>query len=183
MTSMSAFASAPLPQQHASLRSRHRCTPRAEYISTKGLDVDFSAPCAAGNFGRVYFGRYEAPVDMEVVVKCPVGGELARALYDMELYTNQKLARAHSEQSRYARYLGQIVLPGGATGGGGDARVGLVWQREGDGDTLERYLSSARIGQLATTLGVNGYGNPLRRKLTAAVLRELLTCLQQLQRA
>lgn len=174
------FSFAPaLPARARCAPSRH--TPRAEYITTKGLEVDFGAPSASGNFGRVYFGRYTAPIDMDVVVKCPLSGELARELYNMELYTNRKLARGHSEHSRYARYLGQIALPGGITDGG--AAVGLVWQREGAGDTLERYLSSARVGQLATALGVDAMARPLRRTLAKAVLRELLTCLRQLQDA
>lgn len=180
----SAFVCAPV--LHVSRSSQkssvtRRCSVvRAEYLTTEGLRVDFLRPQAAGNFGRVYFGRYVAPYDIEVVIKCPTEMELARSLYRMELYTNEKLARSKQTPARYARYLGQIVLPREAESAKGVARVGLVWQREGDA-TLETYLNSARVGKLAMALGRDAMGTPVRRSLCAGVLRELLLILRDLQ--
>ncbi len=154
-------------------KARYRAQTRySRYLSTEGLDVDFARPNSSGNFGRVYFGRY-TQYQLDVVVKCPEDTELARTLYEMEVYTNRKLARKHSTISRYPKFLGELREPT-------TQRVGLVWLRENEGETLERYLCGFRLVQLANMLGVDSGGVP-RRRLAAALLYELLTCVQQLQ--
>lgn len=173
-----AFATAPSirvsnTRRNTSTRRKGECVAQTRYLSTEGLDVDFERPNKAGNFGRVYFGRY-AQYQLDVVVKCPEDSELARTLYEMELYTNRKLARRYTALSRYPKFLGELLVDSKAR------QVGLVWLRENSGETLEEYLCDYRIGKLANLLQVDSGGVP-RRRLCAGLLYELLTCVKQLQ--
>lgn len=153
-------------------RSKARFRAQYRYLSTEGLEVDFARPNSSGNFGRVYFGRY-TQYQLDVVVKCPEDTDLARTLYEMEVYTNRKLARNYSTTSRYPKFLGELRESS-------TRRVGLVWLRENEGETLERYLCDFHVGKLAKMLGVDSSGIP-RRRFSAALLYELLICVRQLQ--
>lgn len=164
------FVRAPNSLNRFSVQRRPRRSVCALYISSDGLDVDFTRPSRTGNFGNVYFGRY-ANHELDVVVKCAQDSELARALYKMEAHCNARLAGSYSEESRYPQYYGQIKVPT-------SARVGMVWAREAT-ETLEDYLRPANINALACVLGVQDSGVP-RRRLAAALLYELLMCISQL---
>jgi len=108
-------------------------------------------------------------------VKCPASGVLARSLYDMELYTNRKLARGYSEFARYPKFLGELYEPV-------SKRVGLIWLREASADTLESYLNSFRVPKLAGILGDASQASGVpRRRLCGLLLVQLLGILEQLQ--
>lgn len=161
----------------------------AKYLSSSLLDVDFTQQVRSGNFGRVFFGFYtmeggdNQDVPIEVVVKCPVNSDIGRKLYDMERYTNFKLGGTKFSTSRFPNLLGEVIIPADVTLSPGLLRLGLVWERCGDGNTLEDYLSSGRIAELATALGTTSGASPLRRQLSAKILKELALIVQDLQKS
>lgn len=135
----------------------------------------------------VFFGEYIDPADPsslseQIVVKCPVESALGRQLYSMEKYTNQKLRQKQSESKRFPPFLGEVVISAESSLIAGLVRLGLVWKRVGNGDTLEDFLVSSRLGQLGGLLGAPSMAAPLRRELSAKVLAELALVLQDLQK-
>lgn len=174
-------AGPPLPTRILPPTRRPICS---QYLSADSLTIDFSVPTRTGNFGNVFFGRYDLAdaVSLDVVVKCPTDSDLARKLLDMERHTNEKLAQKQpSAGARFPRYLGRLIVPPDAAVAPGLARFGLVWMLEGAGETLEDYLAGGRAGALARLLGVNATGSPVRRALAASVLSELLSLLASLK--
>lgn len=162
----------------------------AKYLSPSSLDVDFTQQFRSGNFGTVFFGVYTLEggddnqgVPVEVVVKCPVNSDIGRKLYDMERYTNLKLRSSAFSTSRFPNLLGEVIIPSEVTISPGLVRLGLVWERCGDGNTMEDYLSSGRLPQLATMLGTTSGAAPLRRQLSAKILKELALIVQDLQKS
>lgn len=139
----------------------------------------------SGNFGAVFFGQYANPSGPEaatdVVIKCPVDSSLGRQLYGMEKHTNVKLKQKCDDKIRFPEYVGELIIPPELPVASGIARLGLVWRQAGSGDTLEQYLSSSRIGQLASLLGTVASGGSLRRELSATLLQELALMVQDLQ--
>lgn len=168
-------------------RRRARRSVCAQYLSPDAFNVDFTSPSKIGSFGRVFFGEYADISNGEtvaVVVKCPVQSEIARQLFEMEKYTNMKLRQKSKARARFPEYLGEVILPlpVGSNLTPGLIRMGLVWEQIGNGDTLEDYLKSSRVAQLASLLGTISSGIPLRRELSAKLLYELALVLQDLQR-
>lgn len=154
-------------------------------MSPDAFNIEFDFPSKTGNFGGVFFGEYANISNGEtaaVVVKCPVQSEIGRQLFQMEKYTNVKLQQKSKVRVRFPQYLGEVILPVGSNLTPGLIRMGLVWEQIGNGDTLEDYLRSSQVSQLASVLGTNSSGFPLRRELSAKVLYELALVLQDLQR-
>eukprot|EP00177_Eucheuma_denticulatum_P001784 GFKZ01003196.1.p1 GENE.GFKZ01003196.1~~GFKZ01003196.1.p1 ORF type:complete len:361 (+),score=48.99 GFKZ01003196.1:661-1743(+) len=158
----------------------------SQYLPWEALNVRFDAPSKSGNFGMVFFGEYSDPAAPsspaeQIVVKCPVESSLGRQLYAMEKYTNKKLRQKQSENKRFPPFLGEVVISADSSVIAGLVRLGLVWKRVGDGETLEDFLVSSRLGQLGSLLGAPSVAAPLRRELSAKVLAELALVLQDLQ--
>lgn len=180
-----AFAAGPSLPARPARRAQHPVC--AQYLPTEDLAIDFSVPTRTGNFGNVFFGRYDrvGVEALEVVVKCPTDSDLGRKLLDMERHTNEKLSQKSNgaDGARFPRYLGRLIVPPDAPVAPGLARVGLVWAFEGTGETLEDYLGGGRASALAGLLGTHAAESPLRRAFAAAVLSEMLALLGELQSA
>lgn len=159
----------------------------ARYISPTALDVDFASRFRSGSFGAVFLGHYNGADNLdeavdEVVVKCPVDSEMGRKLYDMERHTNMKLASKFSSSSRrFPNLVGEIIIPPTMPLSPGLARFGLVWERSTTDDTLEDFLTTSRVAELSALLGTAPTPTPLRRQLSATILRELVYIVQDLQ--
>lgn len=165
-------------------RAGHRRVICAQYLPPDSLNVAFDYPSKAGNFGYVFFGEYNdrnTGQTTEIVVKCPIETPIGRQLFNMEKHTNAKLRQKSSDKSRFAEYLGEIILPADVRLTPGLARMGLVWERVGGGETLEDYLSASRVPVLANILGTSASGFPLRRELGGRVLKELAVIVENLQ--
>lgn len=171
------------PASSLSPRRRHVC---AQYLAPEGINVRFDQMDKAGNFGGVFFGQYSDPGNpdkfMDVVVKCPIESDLGRQLYRMEKYTNAKLKQMSAKRVRFPPYLGEVIIPPGSPIASGLAPLGLVWRRVGNGDTLEDFLTTAKVSQLAGFLGVSSHESPLRRQLAAKIIFELALVLKDLQK-
>lgn len=160
----------------------------ARYISPTALEVNFANRFRSGSFGAVFLGRYNGTDNQlddsvdEVVVKCPVDSDMGRKLYDMERHTNVKLATKFSSASRrFPNLVGEIIIPPTMPLSPGLARFGLIWQRSTTDDTLEDYLSNSGVSRLATLLETIPSATPLRRQLSATILRELAYIVNDLQ--
>lgn len=175
----------PAPHLPTYRPQRHRTPICANYLLPAALQVDFSSVIRNGNFGAVFFGLYNDPNSQtsptQIVVKCPVQSTLGRELYTMEKYTNIKLQNNSPRPKRFAQYVGEVIIPPEQPVAAGLVRLGLVWRREGSGDTLESYLSSAKISQLASVLGTVAAPISLRRSLAARLIRELALMLKDIQ--
>lgn len=180
------FVRAPsLPRVHRRTKQSPICS---QYLPSEALNVGFDSAAKAGNFGRIFFGEYIDPTHLstatrDVVVKCPIASDIGRQLYTMEKYTNVKLRQNANDKSRFPEYLGEVIIPDGLGLTPDLIRLGLVWQRVGNGDTLEDYLTSPRLTQLAGLLGVFSSEMPLRRDLCAIILCELALILKDLQQS
>lgn len=173
----------PLPQLHRPTKQNIICS---QYLPPDALNVRFGNATKAGNFGQIFFGEYTDPADTsaevkDVVVKCPVASDIGRQLYAMEKYTNVKLRKKAHDKSRFPEYLGEVIVPEELSLTSGLVRLGLVWLRAGNGDTLEDYFTSSRLPQLASLLGTLTTPLPLRRDLSARILFELALILSDLQ--
>mmetsp|Transcript_18264 Transcript_18264/g.38143 ORF Transcript_18264/g.38143 Transcript_18264/m.38143 type:complete len:281 (-) Transcript_18264:1155-1997(-) len=120
------------------------------------FEVDWSQPIATGSFGEVFFGSHIAS-GVPVVLKQARSVPLAKKLLSTERYVNRKLAataaaRQNQERRRryWAAYLGEFERRSGTV---------LVWKREGDGSTLEDYLSRRPIQEIGSLLGAYDYGS------------------------
>lgn len=176
----------PLPNLPLPRQRRRQNLVCANYLPPERLNVQFDTITKRGNFGAVFFGEYSNPNDMEgsstdVVVKCPRQSDLGRQLYDMEKHSNMKLRRSRLDKTRFPEYLGEVIIPADFPLAPGLFRLGLVWRRAGSGDTLEQYLTTSRIPQLASILGTTATPTPLRRDLTARILEELALIVQDFQ--
>lgn len=178
------FISAPALFNRSSFRPKRR-TICAQYLPPEFLNIQFDSLAASGSFGGVFFGEYRDPNDpsnlFNIVVKCPVETDIGRKLYNMEKYTNLKLQQKADNQTRFPPFLGEMIIPPGSNLAAKFVRLGLVWQRVGNGETLEDFLSSYRIMQLANLLGTVGLASPLRRQLCAKIILELSLLLRDLQ--
>ena len=173
----------PLPSKPK--RQRRPCV-CARYLAANDFDMSFNSVDKNGSFGAVFFGEYansngSSNLSTDVVVKCPVDSDFARQLYKMEKYTNAKLNDKFPETTRFPPYLGEVILPPEIPVASGLARLGLVWQRVGNGETLEEFLTGSRITQLATLLGTTATPSPLRKNCTARLLQELALIVQDIQ--
>lgn len=176
-----AFLAPTLPKFRRKRTKRIAC---AQYLPPDAFNVQFDYPAKTGNFGFVFFGEYtdsNSGKIAEIVVKCPIETSIGRQLFNMEKYTNAKLRQKSRDKSRFPDYVGEIILPAATSLTPGLARMGLVWERVGDGDTLENYLDASRVSQLASILGTNASGFPLRREFSARILNELALVIQDLQ--
>lgn len=157
----------------------------AQYLSPEYINVHFESLAKAGNFGGVFFGEYKDPQnpssDCDVVVKCPIETEIGRQLYSMEKYTNFKLRQKADNRTRFPTFLGEMIIPPECNLASGFIRLGLVWLRVGNGDTLEDFLTPYQIRQLGSLLGTGAVASPLRRPLTARLILELSLLLRDLQ--
>lgn len=176
-----AFLAPTLPTFRRKRAKRIAC---AQYLPPDAFNVQFAYPAKTGNFGFVFFGEYtdsNSGKIAEIVVKCPIETSIGRQLFNMEKYTNAKLRQKSRDKSRFPGYIGEIILPAATSLTPGLARMGLVWERVGDGDTLENYLDASRVSQLASILGTNASGFPLRREFSARILNELALVVRDLQ--
>lgn len=153
----------------------------ANYLDTSTIEVDWQRPDRRGSFGKVWFG-VETASGTDVVVKCPVESEKARSLLNVEEHANTKLARisrkrGDSAEARWAEYLGKIIVPRDAELAKDVGRIGLVWRRAGDGETLEDYLQNNRIPELCQTMKVVNQTGNLRVQLAETMLVELVKLL------
>lgn len=160
----------------------------SQYLPPAALNVQFDVAQKSGSFGKVFFGEFSDPVNpnalpRQVVVKCPVASTLGRQLYDMEKYTNLKLRKSRNDRIRFPQYIGEVIVPPTENVAAGLLRLGLVWERVGNGSTLEEYMSSSGISKLASTLGTAVSASPLRRHLAASVLYELCLVLEDIQKS
>lgn len=156
--------------------------PQALYINSDDLSIQWLEPNFTGSFGHVYFGR-DTRTGQDVVVKCPIDEPLARSLYSTEKYVNTKLKNSRVQPRRWAEYLGEVVVPRDEVSAEGVARIGLVWKREGGGETLEEMLRRGDFVQLSRLLGVKHTlpGVAIRRELFTGVVWWLLIMLKDLQ--
>lgn len=158
----------------------------ANYLSPASFNINFDTASTNGNFGAVFFGQYLDPVSeyttpQDVVVKCPIASDLGRQLYNMEKHTNVKLNSNFSTDQRFPEYIGELLIPRDVPVIQGISRLGLVWRKIGTGETLEDFITTSRITQLASILRVSGNMRPVRRELAAGVLRELCLIVRDLQ--
>lgn len=191
MTSTLTFAittRAPFPFSFGKHKSRtpRRCRTTAIFLSPNGFNISFDTATVSGNFGAIFFGQYDDLKDeianpKEVVVKCPIASDLGRQLYNIERYTNLKLKRNCRNQQIFPVYMGEVIIPPEVPFSTSLSRVGLVWEKIGTGETLETYLTSHRIVQLGSVLGVSAPSSVIRRDLAAAVLKKLSLIIKDLQ--
>lgn len=173
--------------QHKNGRASNRCRVTAEYLPPSSVNVDFRQAFRAGNFGAVFIGQYvESDSSMsgewlDIVVKCPKDSDMALKLYEMEKHANMKLKKRGVSGRRSPYFLGEIAISSDTPLALGMGRVGLVWEQSGSGETLEQYLTSARIVELASMFGTTASGTTLRRDLCATILRELAYIVQDVQ--
>ncbi|CAN8076884.1 unnamed protein product [Agarophyton chilense] len=156
------------------------------YLSPGSLNVNFQTCSKNGSFGAIFMGEYIDPVvgtkaSSDVVVKCPIKSDIGRELYNMEKYTNLKLNKSFVETKRFPEYIGEVIIPNHYPIVTGLSRLGLVWRRVGNGETLEDYINSARVSGLMSLLGVRYESSSIRRRLAASLLLELSLIVKDLQ--
>lgn len=161
-----------------------RTSMSASYLDTSTIEIDWRRPERRGSFGKVWFG-VETNSGADIVVKCPIDTDKARTLLNVEEHTNSKLVsvarkRPDIASSRWAEYLGKIIVPRDADLASGVSRIGLVWRRVGSGETLEDYLQNDRIPELGETMKVGRDSGRLRLQLAETVLVELIELLVSL---
>ena len=123
-------------------RARQTWLAELQFYQGKDLRINWKKPIASGNFGSVFYGS--TPDGRHCVVKCPVLDEFALALFDTERAVNIKLSQQTGQMSvPWAKMLGEVTIPEPTPIDYNLARIGIVWEKEGQGVTLEEYLSSA----------------------------------------
>lgn len=177
-----------LPVRTASARGRssrpqNSWVAQLKFYSGKDLKINWNRPIASGNFGSVFYGN--APDGTAVVVKCPVLDEFSLRLFDTERAVNIKLSSQTGSLSvPWATMLGEVNIPEPIPIAKDLARIGIVWEKEGAGVTLEEFLSSGK--DLYTVLQcretpLQSKSGALRPELCRNVMGQMLIALLQMQ--
>eukprot|EP00189_Rhodosorus_marinus_P013483 CAMPEP_0184744244 /NCGR_PEP_ID=MMETSP0315-20130426/7057_1 /TAXON_ID=101924 /ORGANISM="Rhodosorus marinus, Strain UTEX LB 2760" /LENGTH=349 /DNA_ID=CAMNT_0027215909 /DNA_START=200 /DNA_END=1249 /DNA_ORIENTATION=+ len=141
-------------------------------------NVHWTTPKGEGSYGAVFFGK-DDNTGTDIVVKCPKDVPLAMNLLETEKYVNNKLSAVNG---RWAEYMGSFSVPYEADVPLGTMRTCLVWRKEGDGSTLDDYLSKLPSYRLPQLCGVFEQStSPLQRQTCKFVVKELLQCLIEMQ--
>jgi len=100
------------------------------FYQGKDLRINWKKPIASGNFGSVFYGS--TPDGRQCVVKCPVLDEFALKLFDTERAVNIKLSQQTGQLSvPWATMLGEVNIPEPIPMDSDLARIGIVWEKEG----------------------------------------------------
>jgi len=167
-------------------RARQTWVAELQFYQGNELRIDWKKPIASGNFGSVFYGS--TPDGRHCVVKCPVLDEFALALFDTERAVNIKLSQQTGKKEStgslpWATMLGEVTIPEPTPIDSNLARIGIVWEKEGQGVTLEEYLSSGKdlYGVLLCRETPLQAKNLLRPELCRNVLGQMLIALIQVQ--
>jgi len=164
-------------------QTRRSWVAQLQFFQGKELKINFNKPIASGNFGSVFYGSL--PDGTQVVVKCPVLDEFSLKLFDTERAVNIKLSQQTGALSvPWATMLGEVNIPEPIPIAADLARIGIVWEKEGAGITLEEYLANGKdlygVLQCRETPLQAKTGN-LRPELCRNVMGQMLIALLQMQ--
>lgn len=154
-----------------------------KFFQGTDLKINWNKPVAGGNYGSVFYGSL--PDGTEVVVKCPVLEEFSLKLFDTERAVNIKLSKQTGALSvPWATMLGEVNIPEPIPMRSDLARIGIVWEKEGAGVTLEQFLSQGK--DLYSTLKcrerpLQAKNGVLRPELCRNVMGQMLIAVLQMQ--
>jgi len=171
-----------MPRAHTR-RVRDSWRAQLQFYQGKDLKINFRTPIAKGNYGSVFFGSL--PDGTQVVVKCPVLDEFSLKLFDTERAVNIKLSQQAGEVSvPWCKMVGEVNIPEPVPIAGDLARIGIVWEKEGTGITLEEYFAKGNdlYGVLSCQESpVQSKNGLLRPELARNVLGQMLIAVLQMQ--
>lgn len=148
-----------------------------EFYIGEDINTNWNRPVASGNFGSVYFGSIAGK---KCVVKCPVLEEFSLSCFDTERANNIKLSsNIGTESVPWTKMIGEVNVPENINMPRDLARIGIVWEKEGDGATLEDYLTKGK--NLESVLNVQEQrGSSIKKELCKSVMGQLLIALEQM---
>ena len=164
-------------------KPHHSWVAQLQFYNANNLKINFKNAKAQGNYGSVFFGSL--PDGTQVVVKCPVLDEFALRLFDTERAVNIKLNQQSGSLSvPWATMLGEINIPEPIPIQQGLARIGIVWDKEGAGVSMEEYLANGKdlysvLKCRETPLQANT--GLLRPELCRNLMGQMLIGVQQMQ--
>ena len=131
----------------------------------------------------MFFGSL--PDGTPVVVKCPVLDEFSLKLFDTERAVNIKLSQQTGGLSvPWCKMVGEVNIPEPTPIAGDLARIGIVWEKEGSGVSLEEYF--AKGNDLYNVLScqespLQSQNGLLRPELAKNVMGQMLIGVLQMQ--